>query len=178
MYEFCDGNQDVATETSILYLPEFREFKKQVVGNEYDIEIYTELGAPSYFCFFARSSGTDILQQPLIKTLSIRNLTTTKKSNVVTDLSISELYHLTQRNVHPQAQYDKTAFARRQTILLKTEDIGLMGLSQDEYQKPKRVFYRFTGLTDGPCIFYVVLVYNNRGLSIDGRRLETSRLHR
>ena len=87
------------------------------------------------------------------------------------------MYHLTQRNVHPAAQYDRESFRRRQTILLSAEDIGMLGLSADEYQKAKRVRYVISGTTDNPGQMYIVLVYNNRGLHIDGRRLQVVTLH-
>ena len=112
----------------MLYLPQFREFKRPVAGNTFEVEIFSELGSPSYFCVFCRSSTTDILQQPIVKTLSVFNGTTKKKSNTVTELSVSQLYHLTQRNVHAFAEYDREAFTRRQTVLLSAEDVGLLGL--------------------------------------------------
>jgi hypothetical protein len=175
LYEFRDGVQKVGAEENLLYLPQFREFKRAVTDGTFNIEIFSELGSPSYFCLFCRSD--DILQQPIIKTLNIYNGTTKKKSNVVQDLSVSQLYHLTQRNVHPAAQYGKDAFRRRQTVLLSTEDIGMLGLKADEYQKAKRVRYVFSGTTDDPGQLYIVLVYNNRGLHIDGRRLQVVTLH-
>ena len=92
-------------------------------------------------------------------------------------MTIGQLYHLTQRNVHPAAEYDRKAFNRRQTILLSAEDVGLLGLRAHEYQSPKRVEYRFSGTTDTGGNMYVVLVYNNRGLHIDGRRLQVVTLH-
>ncbi len=93
-------------------------------------------------------------------------------------MSVSQLFHLTQRNVHPQAQYDKDAFRRRQTVLLSTEDVGMLGLAANEYQKAKRVRYVFSGTTDSIVgDLYIVLVYNNRGLHIDGRRLQVVTLH-
>ena len=52
-----------------------------------------------------------------------------------------------------------------------------MGLRSFEYQKAKRVEYTFSGTTDRPGQLYVVLVYNNRGLHIDGRRLQVVTLH-
>ena len=178
LYEFKDGNQKVGVETNVLYLPQFREFKRPVTDGSFEVEIFSELGAPSYFCLFCRSSSTDILQQPIIKTLSIFNATTKKKSNVVQEMSVSQLFHLTQRNVHPQAQYDKDAFRRRQTVLLSTEDIGMLGLAANEYQKAKRVRYVFSGTTDSIVgDLYIVLVYNNCGLHIDGRRLQVVTLH-
>jgi hypothetical protein len=177
LYQFKDGMQKVGAQPNVLYLPQFRETKVDVAGGAFEVEIFSELGAPSYFCLFCRYASTDILQQPQIRTLSIFNSTTKKKSNVVTDLDISQLYHLTQRNVHPDAQYDKHAFKRRQTVLLSTEDIGLLGLNHNQYQKAKRVRYIFSGTTDDPCQLNVVMVYNNRGLHIDGRRLQVVTLH-
>ena len=178
LYEFKDGTQKVGALESVLYLPQFREFKSAVAGNTFEMEVYSELGAPSYFCIFCRRRPeADILQQPIIKTLSIFNGTTKKKSNVVQDMRVSQLFHLTQRNVHPASQYGRQAFNRRQTILLSTEDIGMMGLKSDEYQKAKRVRYVFSGTTNEPGQLHVVLVYNNRGLHIDGRRLQVVTLH-
>jgi len=177
LYEFKDGIQKVGASENVLYLPQFREFVRTIADNTFEIEIFSELGSPSYFCLFCRSATTDILQQPIIKSLSIFNGTTKKKSNVVTNLSVSQLFHLTQRNVHPAAQYDKNAARRRQTVLLSAEDIGLLGLKAEEYQKAKRVRYVFSGTLDDPGQLYIVLVYNNRGLHIDGRRLQVVTLH-
>ena len=177
IYEFQDGIQKVGAQPNVLYLPQFRETTVPVSGNTFDVEIFSELGAPSYFCLFCRHTNTDILQQPQIRQLSIFNSTTKKKSNVVSELSISQLYHLTQRNVHPAAQYDKHRFRRRQTILLKTEDIGLLGLDHNQYQSAKRVKYSFSGTIDDPGQLYIIMVYNNRGLHIDGRRLQLVTLH-
>ena len=177
LYEFRDGVQRVGAQQNVMYLPEFRETQHPVSQGVFDFTVFSELGSPSYFCFFCRSATTDILQQPLIKTLSIQNETTKKKSNTIRELSIGQLYHLTQRNVHPGAEYDRAAFNRRQTILLSTEDVGMMGLKSTEYQSPKRVQYRFIGNTDRGGVIYVLLAYNNRGLHIDGRRLQVVTLH-
>ena len=177
LYEFKGGNQKQGAEQNILYMPEFRELKTPVTDNTFEFECYSNLGSPSYFCLFCRSHTTDILQQPLIRTLSIFNQTTQKKSNSIRDLSIGQLYHLTQRNVHPFADYNRSTYNRRQTILLSAEDVGLLGLKGDEYQKAKRVKYVFSGTTDRPGQLYVVFVYNNRGLHIDGRRLHLVSLH-
>ena len=46
---------------------------------------------------------------------------------------------MTQRNVHPRSEYDSAAFNRRQTLLLTTEDVGIMGLEAKHYQRQKRV---------------------------------------
>ena len=175
LYEFKDGNQAVGAEQNIMYLPQFRENKQAVTTGAFDITVFSELGCPSYFCFFLRSAATDILQQPLIKELSIRCETTKKKSNTISNASVGQLYHLTQRNVHPAAEYDRAAFNRRQTILLSAEDVGLMGITK--YQAAKRVRYNFTGTCDRPGNLYVVFAYNNRGLHIDGRRLHVVTLH-
>ena len=176
LYEFKGGTQKVGAAQNILYLPQFREFKRPVTGAQFEITCFSELGSPSYFCFFCRSASTDILQQPLIKTLSIFNETTQRKSNSIQEVSI-ELFHLTQRNVHAAAEYSRDAYNRRQTVLLSAEDVGLMGLRSFEYQKAKRVQYTFSGTTDRPGELYIVLVYNNRGLHIDGRRLQVVTLH-
>ena len=79
--------------------------------------------------------------------------------------------------MHASAEYSRAAYKRRQTVLLSAEDVGLMGLHADEFQKAKRVEYTFTGTTDRPGQLYIVLVYNNRGLHIDGRRLQVVTLH-
>jgi hypothetical protein len=177
LYDFKDGNQKTGASESILYLPQFREHRLSVTGGAFEFNLFSELGSPSYFCVFCRSVTTDILQQPLITQLSISCETTKKRSNTITDMSIGQLYHLTQRNVHPAADYDRVAFNRRQTVLLSAEDVGLLGLRPYEYQKAKRVNYILSGITDVPGTLYVVLVYNNRGLHIDGRRLEVVTLH-
>ena len=48
-----------------------------------------------------------------------------KKSDTIFDTDIHELFHMTQRNVHHRSEYESTAFNKRQTILLATEDIGI-----------------------------------------------------
>ena len=40
-----------------------------------------------------------------------------------------------------------------------------------------RVRYVFSGRVDGPGNLYILFVYNNRGLHINGRRLATVTLH-
>ena len=81
----------------------------------------TGKGVPGFLCVFCRDSNGII-----IKRLSIMNLTTMKKSDSVYDTDVHELYHMTQRNVHPRSGYDSSAFNRRQTLLLTIEDIGIM----------------------------------------------------
>ena len=177
LFEFNGGVQKQSAEQKLMYLPQFQEFQKVVTGTTFSVDCFSSLGSPSFFCIFCRSDSTDILQQPLIEQLSIFNDTTKKKSNTITDASVSLLYHLTQRNVHAFAEYDRNAFNRRQTILLSSEDIGLMGLKQTEYQKQKRVVYRFSGTINQPGRIYVLFIYNNRGLHIDGRRLNVVSMH-
>ena len=177
LFEFNGGNQKQAAESNILYLPQFQEFYQTVPGTSFSLECFSSLGSPSFYCVFCRSENTDILQQPIIKRLSIFNGTTKKKSNTITDVSVSQLYHLTQRNVHAYAEYDRKAFKRRQTILLASEDVGLMGLHAGEYQKQKRVQYTISGTTDQPGRVFVLFIYNNRGLHVDGRRLNVVTLH-
>ena len=177
LFEFNGGNQKPATQQNIMYLPQFREFTISAPGTTFSLDCFSSLGSPSFFCVFCRSVNTDILQQPLIKQLSFFNATTKKKSNTITDASVSQLYHLTQRNVHPYAEYGRAAFNRRQTILLSSEDVGLLGLKPGEYQKQKRVNYTISGTLDGPGLVHVLFIYNNRGLHVDGRRLSVVTLH-
>ena len=63
---------------------------------------------------------------------------------------MGQLFHLTQRNTHAYAEYDRLAFNRRQTILLASEDVGMMGLNLAQYQKQKRVHYVISGTLDQP----------------------------
>ena len=176
LYQFDVGIQKQGTEANLLYLPQCRLYESPIAGNAFDLECYSHMGAPAYFCVFCRSSSTDLLEQPRVRTLSIQCVTTSKKSNVITELSAGQLYHLTQRNVHDLAEYDRFAYDTRQTILLSTEDIGLVGLETNEYQKEKRVTYRFSGTLTEPGVLNVMLIYNNRGLFIEGRRLRVVNL--
>ena len=73
--------------------------------------------------------------------------------------------------MHESADYDRFAYNQRQTILLSSEDIGLLGLKRSNYQSPKRVKYTFSGTLTEPGQLHVLFVYNNRGLHIDGKRL-------
>ena len=96
-------------------------------------------------------------------------LTTKKKSNSISSTRVSELYHMTQRNCHSQAAYTRASFNRRQTIMLSAEDVGMMGIKS--YQKQKRVRYKVSGKVDMPGTVYVVLVYSNRALLVQGRSM-------
>ena len=145
------------------------------------------MGMPSYMCVFCRHDddrGQNYKEtQPIIEFLNIECTTTKKKSDIVTHtfkskegLGKHQLFHLTQRNVHPRSKYDSTAYNRRQTIMLSAEDIGLMGIERTEYQSLKRVRFRFHGACNLPGELSVVFVYNNRGLNIDGAQLSIVRM--
>ena len=129
----------------------------------------TGKGVPGYLCIFCRDSDGD-LEQPLIKRLSMQNRTTMKKSDSVINTDVHELFHMTQRNVHPRSEYDSDAFNRRQTLLLATEDIGIMGLEARHYQRQKRVQIRVSGLCTNVGTVTVIFIYNNRGLFVKGRQ--------
>merc|ERR1711969_238305 len=92
----------------------------------------------------------DAARQPLIKQLSIRSDTTMKKSNSILEAREHELYHMTQRNVHPRAEYDRYRYRYRQVVLLSAEDIGMLGIS--EYQSQKRARYVLRGTVDRASI--------------------------
>ena len=81
-----------------------------------------------------------------------------------------ELYHMTQRNVHPRSEYDSKAFNKRQTLLLAIEDIGIMGMKANHYQRQKRVQIRVSGLCTNGGTVTVIFIYNNRGLFVKGRQ--------
>ena len=126
--EFNGGIQQVAAQESLLYLPNFIEFKAIVRDDmTFSVDCMTGKGVPGYLCIFCRDSD-ELLEQPIIKRLSLQNLTTMKKSDSVIDTDVHELYHMTQRNVHPRSEYDSKAFNKRQTLLLAIEDIGIMGM--------------------------------------------------
>ena len=177
LYNFDGGVQQQTENPSLLYLPRFVEHKQSVEGLSFEFECYSDRGSPGFYAVFCRKSSTDLLQQPRILSLTIFNDTTKRKSNVITDCSMSELYHLTQRNVHPEAHYDRKAYDRRQTILLSAEDVGMMGFQPHEYQKQKRARYIFSGTLNEPGDVYVIFVFNNRGLHIDGRNIGIVNLH-
>ena len=167
--EFDGGIQTSATQDSLLYLPHFQSYNGDVDANlEFSLDCYSNDGMPSFVCIFCRNS-INILQQPLITKLSIQNRTTMKKSNTFYNTNVHEMYHTTQRNTNPRANYDRVAYNRRQTILLSAEDIGVLGMDTiAHYQRQKRVVYRFSGNSNLPGKITVMFVYNNRGLHIQG----------
>ena len=70
-------------------------------------------------------------------TLAARTAEQQKNLELVGTLE-NELYFMTQRNTHPRANYNATKFAAHQTILLRSEDVGTMGVSPHMYQQEKR----------------------------------------
>ena len=99
-----------------------------------------------------------------------------KKSNTILDADVHQLYHITQRNVNQRARYNRFTFNKRQVILMSAEDVGLMGLERYEYQSEKRAVFRFRGLVDQLCRITILLIYNNRGLYVDGKQFGVVRL--
>jgi len=97
-----------------------------------------------------------------------------KKSNTILEAREHELYHLTQRNVHPRAEYTRHSNQKRQVILLCAEDIGDMGIA--EYQKEKRANFVLSGLLDVPATVTALFIYNNRGLSVRNMELNVVRV--
>jgi hypothetical protein len=180
LYEFNGGNQQVAAEQALLHLPQFREYTTTAVAEDgsFDFEMFSPYGMPSHLAIFARETdmSKDFLVQPLIKQLSIMCNTTQKKSNTILDANVHQLYHITQRNVNQRARYNRHTFNSRQVILLSAEDIGLMGLEMTEYQKEKRVRFRFHGTVDQISRVHAILIYNNRGLHVYGKQLRVVRL--
>ena len=167
--EFNGGIQKIAVAESLLYLPNFREFSTEVQDDlTFTIDCYSSTGVPAFMCFFCRDTD-DFGEQPLITQLSLENKTTNTKSNTVYETDVHELFHLTQRNVHERASYDHQAFNKRQTIMLTTEDIGIMGMDTiDHYQKQKRIVIQVRGKCDNSGTMKVLFIYNNRGLYLQG----------
>jgi hypothetical protein len=60
---------------------------------------------------------------------------------------------MTQRNCHTRATYSRSAFNKRQTIMLSAEDVGMMRIKQ--YQHQKRAVYEVSGKIDMPGTVYV-----------------------
>ena len=175
--EFNGGVQDIATSESLLYLPNFMEYQTQVSADlTFSKDCYSGTGVPAFLCIFCRS-GSVIGFQPLITTLSLQNRTTMKKSDTVFETDIHELFHMTQRNVHNRSEYEHTAFNKRQTILLASEDVGIMGMDPaDNYQQQKRVVIRVSGTCTHTGTVTVLFIYNNRGLYLTGVQQSVVRL--
>ena len=103
--------------------------------------------------------------------------TTQQKSNTILEADVHQLYHITQRNVNQRARYNRHTFNKRQVVLMSAEDIGMMGLEMEEYQLEKRAQFLFTGTVDQMGRVTVVLIYNNRGLYVQGKHMSVIRLN-
>jgi len=177
LYEFNGGNQVVAAHDNLLHLPQFRESSAYVKSDgTFEFEMFSPYGMPSYIAVFCRDQDMrrDHMIQPLIKQLSIMCTTTQKKSNTILDANVHQLYHITQRNVNQRARYNRKTFDRRQVILIRAEDVGMMGLQS--YQTEKRAKFLFSGTVDQLGRVTAVLVFNNRGLYIQGKHMSIVRL--
>ena len=167
---------------SLLSVPEFRIYTAVVQAGEtaFDIELFTPMGPPSFWAVYARSDESpNYGTQPLIVNMSMSCLTTGKKSDSIDDTGLAELYFMTQRNVHRKALYEHIAFNERQVVLLRSEDVGTMGLDPALYQREKRTRYRVKGairVLDVSTTVSVILVYNNRGLQIQGKEISVQYL--
>ena len=165
-----------------MHLPQFREGSTSELSDDgkFDFEVYSPYGMPSYIAVFARDTDFSInyKTQPLVTQLSIMCNTTMKKSNTILNADVHQLYHITQRNVHPRAEYDRFDFNKRQVVLLRAEDIGLLGLHPSEYQYEKRATFRFQGSVDQIGRVTALLIFNNRGLYVHGKQLSVERLVR
>ena len=180
--EFNGGNQQVAAVPSLLSVPEFRLYTAVVQAGDtaFDIELFTPMGPPSFWAVYARSDESpNYGTQPLIVQLYMSCLTTGKKSDSIDGTELAELYFLTQRNVHRKALYEHNAFNKRQVVLLRSEDVGTMGLNPALYQREKRTRYRVKGTIrelDVSATVTVMLVYNNRGLQVQGKEISVQYL--
>ena len=138
------------------------------------------MGPPAFWAVFARRpERPNYGQQPIIETLSMLCLTTGKKSDTIQDTSAADLYFITQRNVHNLSGYNADRFRERQVILMRSEDVGTMGISPRLFQREKRTRFRVQGtlsLQSATTEVYVVLVYNNRGLQIMGKEISVQYL--
>jgi hypothetical protein len=181
-FEFAGGNQVATATGSLLYLPQFKQYEIRTTDKTFDQIIYTSNGMPSYLAFYCRYNDRATalnysITQPRIETLNIACDTTKRKSNVITDnMGKHHLFHLTMRNVHPASSYNSTAYNKRQVVLLAAEDIGLMKLKTSDYQTLRRVRFQISGTCNQVGTVYVVLVYNNRGLEINGADIKVVRV--
>ena len=166
----------MAAEDNILHLPQFREMNAYVQSDgTFDFEMFSPYGMPSHIAIFCRDQdrSRDHMDQPLIKQLSIMCSTTQMKSNTILNANVHQLYHITQRNVNQRARYNRQTFNKRQVVLLSAEDIGMMGLEQ--YQIEKRTQFRFHGTVDQLGRITTVLIFNNRGLYLQGKHMSVVR---
>ena len=182
LYEFNGGNQMPAAQENLLHLPQFRQGSTTELTEkgEFDFEVFSPYGMPSYIAVFARDTNfkIDSGTQPLVTRLSIMCSTTQKKSNTILDADVHQLYHITQRNVHPRANFNRFEFNERQVVLLRAEDIGLLGLRASEFQYEKRAVFRLQGTVNQVGRVTALLIFNNRGLRVQGKQLSVERLVR
>jgi hypothetical protein len=145
---------------------------------KFDFEMFSPFGMPSFIALFCRDQdrSRDYMDQPIVKQLSIMCTTTQKKSNTILEADVHQLYHITQRNVNQRARYNRETFNSRQVVLLSAEDIGLMGLTAAEYQLEKRARFQFHGTVDQVGRVTAVLIFNNRGLYVEGKHMSVVRL--
>ena len=184
--EFNGGNQQVASLPSLLSVPEFRQHKVYIEGPgrtvqtvDFDTEIFTPMGPPCFWCVFARSDdGPNYGQQPIVDQLTFTCMTTGKKSDTIQNAGKAELFFMTRRNCHKNANYTDAAFKERQVILLRSEDVGTMGINPRLYQREKRVRYRIQGTCRWPrdSTVSIILAYTNRGLQIAGKEISVQYL--
>ena len=177
LYEFNGGNQTPAAHDNLLHLPQFREGKTYVdTSGNFSLEMFSPYGMPSYIAVFCRDvdRSRDYMTQPIIKQLTIMCTTTQKKSNTILEANVHQLYHITQRNVNQRSRYNRQTFNKRQVILISAEDVGMMGL--ESYQMEKRAKLQFSGTSDQLGQVNVLLIFNNRGLYIQGKHMSIVRL--
>ena len=86
-----------------------------------------------------------VVGQPFIKTLSLKCRSTGKKSDTVDNTPASDLFFMTNRNIHKDNAYTSEKFLKRQTILLRSEDVGTMKIDPSLYQREKRAHYVISG---------------------------------
>ena len=180
LYEFNGGNQVVAAEDNLLHLPQFRE--KSVVVREadatFDFEMFSPLGMPSFIALFCRDQdrSRDYMDHPLIKQLSIMCTTTQKKSNTILEADVHQLYHITQRNVNHRARYNRDTFNKRQVVSFARRTSGSWGWKLTSTRRRSGRSSDSACTVDSVGRLTVVLIFNNRGLYVQGKHMSVVRL--
>ena len=131
------------------------------------------MGPPCFWCIFARRDDSpNYGLQPIIDNLTLTCMTTGKMSDTIQGADKAELFFMTRRN------YSDTDFKQRQVILLRSEDVGTMGINPRLYQREKRTRYRVQGTSHWAAdnTISIILVYNNRGLQITGKEISVQYL--
>ena len=137
------------------------------------------MGPPCFWCIFARQDASpNYGTQPMVDNLTFTCMTTGKKSDTIQGTTNAELFFMTRRNCHKHANYTDSNFKRRQVILLRSEDVGTMGVHPGLYQREKRTRYRIQGRSNWSQdnTVHIILVYNNRGLQITGKEISVQYL--